>query len=238
MAEMLLVNPRRRKRRKTSSRRKTTSRRRRRRSHAVAAAPRRRRRRAVGYTIGSRPIRRRKLNPSRRRSLTRGIRRRRRHNPSLRGIASGAVPTMKAGFTGALGALGLDLLWGYGKSYLPVSIAGSALAQYAAKLVGALLIGFVGQKVMRGKGQALAVGAATVVIHDALKAQVQASFPSIPMGEYLSYAPAVGVMGRASMLDTGVPSSGMGQYLGGLPHTADDMSYSGDYTSDGMNGYG
>jgi hypothetical protein len=229
MAEVLLVNPRRRKRRKTSARRrKTKSHRRSRRT--VAAAPRRRRRRSVA----------RMSNPHRRhsrRSLTRSVRRRRR-NPSFRSIAGGAVPTLKAGFTGALGALGLDFLWGYGKSYLPASIAGSALAQYAAKLVGALLIGFVGNKVLRGKGQAMAVGAATVVIHDALKAQVQASFPSIPLGAYLSFAPTVGTMDRAGpYLSTGVPSQGMGQYLGGLPNTDEDFVYNGDFSGDGMNGF-
>lgn len=227
MAEMLLVNPRRRKRRKTSARRKSSHKRRK--TTARRAAPRRRRRHVA-----------RMANPRRRRSrrvLTRAVRRR-RSNPSFRSIAGGAVPTLKAGFTGALGALGLDFLWGYGKSYLPASIAGSAIAQYAAKLVGALLIGFVGNKVLRGKGQAMAVGAATVVIHDALKAQVQASFPSIPLGAYLSYAPVVGSMDRAGgMLSTGVPSSGVGQYLGGLPATDDDMVYSGDYTGDSMNGY-
>jgi hypothetical protein len=187
------------------------------------------------------------MNPRRRRSrrsITRSFRRRRR-NPSFRGglssVKNSVVPTLKAGFTGALGALGLDLLWGYGKTYLPASIAGSAIAQYAAKLAGAILVGMAANKLpipfVRGKGRDLAVGAATVVLHDALKAQLQASFPTLQLGEYLTYAPAVGSMRRAgALLDTG-----MGEYLSGIPNdggggTADDMSYTGEWNGDGMNG--
>lgn len=153
------------------------------------------------------------------------------------------MPTLKAGFTGALGALGLDLLWGYGKTYLPASIAGSAIAQYAAKLAGAILVGVAANKLplpfISGKGREMAVGAATVVLHDALKAQLQASFPTLQLGEYLTYAPTVGSMRRAgAMLDTGV-----GEYLSGIPNDGaggrtDDLSYTGEYNGDGMNGYG
>jgi hypothetical protein len=224
MAEILLVNPRRRRKAKSS----TKSRRRR---SAPKAARRRRRRTAV---VGVRRRRRsvaRLSNPRRRRSLTARFRRRR--NPSLRGITSGAIPTLKAGLLGAGGAIGLDLLWGQTSKFMPASIAGSALAQYAAKLVGALIIGVIGNKFLGGRGRDMAVGAATVVLHDALKAQIQATLPSVPLGEYLTYAPTVGVMNRAGR----ILSTGMGEYLSGLPAQDDDMSYSGEYTGDGMNGY-
>lgn len=226
MAEVMLIgNPRRRKRKS-----KKSSVRRRRRS--APRAVRRRRRRAAASTT----VRRRRRRSSVARYIGK-VRRRRRSNPSLRGITSGALPTLKAGFTGALGALGLDFIWGYGKGYLPVSVAASPLAQYATKLIGALLIGIIGNKVLRGKGGAMAVGAATVVLHDALKAQVQSSFPSIPLGEYLSIAPTVGTMDRAGPL----LSTGMGEYLGGLPNNGgggvnDDMAYTGEWNGDGMNG--
>lgn len=227
MAKVLLLNPRRRRKRRMSAlqrkyfgkRRRSgaTRSRRRRRSHAVMSNPRRRRR-----------------------SLTRMFRRRRR-NPSFRGalssVRSGVVPTLKGGLVGAVGALGLDALWGYGKDYLPASIAGSPLAQYAAKLLGAVLVGFVGNKLLRGKGQQLATGAATVVLHDAMKAQIQASFPSIKLGEYLTYAPTVGTTRRAGRL----LSTGVGEYLSGIPNDADggmtdDMDYTGEYNGDGING--
>lgn len=219
MAEILLVNPRRRRRRKSGSKA--------RRRRSAPRATRRRRRRSVA----------RLANPRRRsrRSLTRSVRRRRR-NPSLRGLTSGVVPLLKDGFIGASGALGLDLLWGQGKKFLPVSVAGSAIAQYAAKLAGAILIGIIGNKLKPGSGRALSVGAATVVLHDAMKAQVAATFPSLPLGEYLTFAPTVGSMSRAGrLMSTGL--NGVGEYLSGLPDQTDDMSYSGDFNADGMNGY-
>lgn len=244
MAEVLLVNPRRRRRRK--SRRKMsakqrkyfgggTRRRRRRSTSAVAAPRRRRRRRSRSVARLANPRRRRS-----RRSITRSVRRRRR-NPSFRGalggLRSGVVPTLRAGAVGAGGAIGLDLLWGFGSKYLPASIAGSAWAQYAAKLFGALLIGMVGNRVFRGRGRELAVGAATVVLHDAFKAQLQSSFPTLNLGEYLTFAPTVGTTRRAGRL----LSTGMGEYLSGIPNdgsggTADDMSYTGEWNGDGMNG--
>lgn len=240
MAEIMLVNPRRRKRRRKMSAKQARYFGKRRRRARASAAPRRRRRRRSNPVAFLNPRRRRS-----RRSITRGYKRRRRHsNPSFRNVTGSALPMIKEGFTGALGALGLDVLWGYSKSYLPATIAGSPLAQYAAKLVGAILIGMVGGRVpgLRGRGRALAVGAATVVLHDALKAQVQASFPTIPLGEYLTYAPTVGSMPYAGrVLSSGIPSDGMGEYLSGIPNdgsggTNDDMSYTGEWNGDGMNG--
>lgn len=239
MAEIMLVNPRRRKRRRKMSAKQARYFGKRRRAHA-SATPRRRRRRRGNPTAFLNPHRRRRS----RRAITRGHKRRRRSNPSFRGMTAGALPMIREGFTGALGALGLDVLWGYSKSYLPATIAGSPLAQYAAKLVGAILIGMIGGRVpgLRGRGRALAVGAATVVLHDALKAQVQASFPQIPLGEYLTYAPTVGTMPYAGrVLSSGIPANGMGEYLSGIPNdgsggTNDDLSYTGEWNGDGMNG--
>ncbi len=241
MSEILLVNPRRRgakKRRMSAKQRKYFGKRRSRKTRTVvAAAPRRRRRRARAVVA----VRR---NPSRRRKLTATHRRRhRRHsNPSFRNIGAGAVPMLKEGFVGAAGALGLDLLWGYGKSYLPASIAGSPLAQYAVKLAGALAVGMIGNKILKGKGRAMAVGATTVVLHDALKAQIQSSFPSIQLGEYLTFAPTVGTMRRAGrVLSSGAPQ--MGEYLSGLPEGINNtnMQFTGDeangmFSADGMSG--
>ncbi len=245
MSEILLVNPRRRgakKRRMSAKQRKyfgkrTRARKVRRSRSVVAAAPRRRRRRARATVA----VRR---NPSRRRKLTASFRRRsRRHrNPSLRNITSGAVPMLKEGFIGAVGALGLDALWGYGSKYLPTSIAGSPLAQYAVKLAGALAVGMIGNKILRGKGRAMAVGATTVVLHDALKAQIKSTFPSIQLGEYLTFAPTVGSMRRAGrVLSSGAPQ--MGEYLSGLPDGIQNtnMQFTGDesggmFSADGMSG--
>lgn len=243
MAELLLVNPRRRKRAK--SRRRMTAKqlkyfgggRKKRRRTRASASPRRRRRRAVAVAV----------NPKRRRSrryVTRSFRRRRR-NPSLRGsigtIRNSAMPMLKSGAIGAAGAIGLDLLWGYGRGLLPASIAGMPLAQYGAKLLGAIIVGLVGDTVLKGKGKEMATGAATVVLHDAFKAQLQSTFPTLQLGEYLTYAPTVGTMRQAGrLLDTG-----MGEYLDGLPQAVgfpeDSSGYygngDGSFVGDGISGY-
>lgn len=228
MAEIILANPRRRKRRRNPRRRK------------MSALQRK-------YFGGGR--RKRHRNPRHRRALTvhnfsshhrkaARYRRSRRRNPSLRGVTGALMPTLKAGAVGAVGAIGLDLLWGYGASYLPVSIAGSPIAQYGVKLLGALGVGILGGKVLRGRGRDLAVGATTVVLHDAFKAQLKASFPTLQLGEYLTYAPTVGRMPRAGrVLSTGL--SGVGEYLSGLPNAVDNsnMEYNGgEYSADGMSG--
>jgi hypothetical protein len=244
MSEILLIgNPSRRKGKKKRGRKMSALQRKYFGKRARASNPRRRRRHkrsAVGYTVGSAPIRRRKMNPHRRRRHHHVMRRRRHRNPSFRGALGSAVPMLKSGLIGASGAIGLDLLWGYGKGYLPASIAGSAIAQYAAKLAGAILVGMVGNKILRGRGREMAVGATTVVLHDALKAQLTASFPTLQLGEYLSYGPAVGTMKRAGrLLSTGM-SGTMGEYLNGLPGQIDNstMEYNGgDYSADGMSGY-
>lgn len=151
------------------------------------------RRRAIGYTVGTRKIRRRKLNPHRRRSYHR----RRHRNPSLRGIMGQMVPTIKAGAWGASGALGLDVLWGLVVNQLP-SVAAYLTNPYvgfAAKAAGAVAVGAIGGHVAKGKGRELAVGAMTVVTHDFLKSLLQQMAPTIfgaggalPLGAYLSAA--------------------------------------------------
>lgn len=234
MSEILLLsNPRKRgakKRRKMSAKqakyfgggRKRRVKRRasaKRRHAVVAAAPRRhRRRRHAAVSV-------RRL--------------RRKSNPSFRGMSASVMPTLKAGAIGATGALGLDLLWGYGSQYLPASVASSPLAQYAVKLAGALAVGVIGNKVLRGRGRDMAVGAATVVLHDALKAQIKASFPTVQLGEYLTYAPTVGgTMRRAGR----VLSTGMGEYLSGLPDqngvtmAFDEDGANGTYSADNLSG--
>lgn len=211
MAELLLVsNPkRRRKKRKlhgaaAASHAKKHRRRKHRKTAASAPAPRRRRRHrraakqrkrpararsAAGYVVGSAPVRRRKLNPHRRRS------RHRRRNPSLRNITGQLLPTVKAGAWGAAGALGLDVLWGLVVNQLP-SVAAYLTNPYvgfAAKAAGAVAVGALGGKVARGRGRDLAVGAMTVVTHDFLKTMLQQMAPtifgvggSLPLGAYLN----------------------------------------------------
>ena len=254
MAEILLLNPRRRRkkaRRMSALQRKyfgkrakraSNPRRRRRRRVVASTAPviRRRRRiarrmanprkrRAIGYTVGRRRIRRRRLNPSLRRGFG--------------SIPQTSIALLKSGGVGALGALGLDVAYGQLQRVLPATIATSPLAQYVVKLLAAIGVGWLGDKVLRGRGKDLAVGGVTVVLHDAFKAQLQASFPALQLGEYLSYAPAVGTIERAGrLMDTGM--AGVGEYLSGLPQEVgypnDNSGFygngNGDFSGDGLSG--
>lgn len=204
MAEVLLLNPRRRRRKNPKARKRRSSRR-----VALRANPKRRRRRSNPYLINPR----RRHRARRRNPYLINPRRRRRRNPSLRSIGGEVMPTLKAGFTGALGALGLDVALGYGAQYIPASL-NSGLPLQAVKLLAAVLVGYVGNKVpgLKGHGKDLAVGAATVVIHDSLKSQVASMFPSIPLSGYFNVAS----FGGSPVVGTPVLTTGMGRYDGTL----------------------
>jgi len=209
MSELLLVsNPRKRRRKKSRKGRMPAGlkkywaarragggkkRHRKRRRARVAHVARKRshrgkRRPALGYTVGTRKIRRRKLNPHRRHSY-------RRRNPSLRGLTGQIMPTIKAGAWGASGALGLDVLWGLITTNLP-SLAAYLTNPYVtflAKAAGAVGVGTLGGHLARGKGKDMAVGAMTVVTHDFLKSLMVQMAPtifgpggSLALGSYLS----------------------------------------------------
>lgn len=204
MAELLLVNPRRRKgkRRKMSALQrkyfgKRKSVKRRRRAATRLSNPRRRRR---SYAVKS-------------------YRSRRRRNPSLRGITSSIVPTVKAGFLGAAGAIGNDLLFGYTKQYLPASVQ-TGVARHAVRALYAVLVGVLGNYALKGRGRDLANGAMTVVLHDALKEQIATMAPQLPLGDYFSFAPAIGYDYEPALpLSTGIGeymtggNAGLGEYI-------------------------
>jgi hypothetical protein len=220
MAELLLVNP--------SPRRRSKIKHRRRRKAS------RRRRQTAGRVVRHR----RRKNPHFR------LHRRRRRNPSLRGIAGSVLPTLKSGFTGALGGIGLDLITGQliNATWFPASMK-SGLGWTATKIAGAIAVGILGTKVMRGKGKALGDGAMVVVLHDALKSQLVSMLPaSVPLGEYLTFAPTVGYSpGTALPLSTGMglyltqDGSGLGEYVSadvgatGLYDTAAGSPFGGGY---------
>lgn len=184
MAQILLTtNPK--KRRK--SRRKASARK----VRLVKRAAPRRRRKARSVTR----IVTRRSNPHRRVRLVR----KRRSNPSFGGVVSGVVPTLKAGFKGALGAIGVDLAWGYGAAYLPATLQ-TGIPMYATKLVAALAVGALANKVKPGSGRDLAVGGTTVVLHDAIREQLREFLPAdiaARLGAYTSFAPVVGVSSPA-----------------------------------------
>lgn len=188
---LLLVNPR--KRRKA---RKTTAKRRRTTHHKRRA-----------------PVARRAHNPIRRRRRATAHRvhhARRRRNPARRkmGFFSPIMPAAIA----AVGAIGLDLVWGYAP--VPASWKAGTMG-YAAKGVGALALGAVlGMFMKKSTAETLAAGALTVTIYGALKDGISSSMPNIQMGEImpagLGYmSPGVVVSDQPQMLTQ--QSSPMGE---------------------------
>lgn len=229
MAELLLVsNPRRRRHRNAKKRpkkhhrrgpRKMTAKQRKYFGKKGSGRGRARRRRAWpkgarpvgGYVVGGKRIRRYKLNPHRRRRHRNTRRRyhRRHRNPfGLGGVTRSFMPTLRAGGWGAVGALGNDA--GYGlvvgiiNSNMPTlgSYLQNPYVGFFAKAVNAVLVGTLGGKLLRGRGQQLAVGAMTVVTHDFLKSLLVTMAPTL--------------FGPGGTISLGSYVSGFGSYVSGL----------------------
>ena len=243
MAELLLVsNPHKRRRRKNPRHRRRA-----RRSNPHRVRHHRRRRSNPRYRRRARrsnPVfqrRRRRSNPS-----FRSVRRRRHRNPSLAGITSRIMPTVKASFVGAGGALANDVLTGlitpYLSSFLATAGTAAPILQYAVKMLTAIGVGMLGN-MARFPGTALAEGAGICATHDFLKLQLQSLAPTIfgsgaplalsgysGLGAYLSgSAPIVGTATfPASYTPMSQPVQ-MGAYLSG-----DNASGAGTYMDDAM----
>lgn len=193
MSELLLINPRRAKRRKSKSRTRV-------RRRAIASAPRRRRRKRARALVAHAPrrIRRRRLrNPSRRhigrkRRAMGGyrIRRRRLRNPSVGGFRVGGMlkQTVIPAVTGGIGAIALDVAWGYGQQYLPASMQ-SGFVSTAVKIAAALGLGMVAGKVVgKQRAQTAVMGAVTVIAYQALRDVLKTSLPTVKgLGGYADY---------------------------------------------------
>jgi len=165
MAQLLLVNPRRRKRRKNpvaKKRRRTVK----------------RRRNPVSIRSVSR-----QNNPRRRRKSSTKMRRRR--NP-IGGLRRGNfVNTMlKPALTGAVGAIGLDVFFGYA-TFIPAELT-TGMQKHLVKAIAAVGLGVVASKVIKKKtAEEMAVGAMTVVLHDALRDVIAKSEVPVKLGYYM-----------------------------------------------------
>jgi hypothetical protein len=212
------------KRRKKRASAKVTKRRVKRRA-ARASAPKRRRRRAtgakraaVGYVQGPKRIRRRKMNPRRRAS-------RRHSNPrfSVSGITSQLVPAAY----GAAGAVALDIALGY--IPLPAMLT-TGYAKHATRIVGALGIGWLAGKFLRGKSQAIGSGALTVAVYGLMKDVLVQFAPNVKgLGDYEE----ISVNGYDD--PAGTINAGVGAYLGGS--SADTYFGDGSLDVDGVGAY-
>jgi len=242
MPEILLVNPR--KRRKTRRKNPVAKKRRtaaqKRATAKMVAANRRRRKNPVARKRRAAP-KRRKVS-ARRAPVRRRRRAGRRSNPAL-SVRSVQNQLMEAG-TGAVGALGLDVIQGYLPipANLKVGLIGTAV-----KALLAIGMGVAASKVKIVKASTaakMANGALTVVLHDELRKQVGTFAPGLQLGEYLgddglgyygSGYPA-GVMnegygGMGSYLpelsddDMGMEQTGLNEYVGGESDYIEDMAY-------------
>jgi hypothetical protein len=172
---------------------------------------------AVGYTVGSRRIRRRKLNPIGRR------RRRYSRNPiSARGIFGHLVPAAY----GAAGAVALNL----GLSYLPLPDSlKTGWARHGVRLAGAFAVGYAAKKFLGNKGQAVAAGALTVAMYDLFKEVINMAAPAIGtrLGEFEDVS-----LADDGFIDPASPVRGLSAYLQG------DMDDQSDGSADGSEAMG
>lgn len=210
---------------------------------ALAVNPRRkkyRRRPAMGYTVGSRKIRRRKLNP-------RASRRRYRRNPSgvgsLKSMLSirGLTNTLMPAAIGGAGALGVDLAL----SYLPTDKLPEFFTTTAGKLVlrvvGAIGVGAIAAMfVPRRTAGLITAGALTVTAYGAIKQVAVDNFPQLAgisppaYGDfsdlrlgYVDPAPRLG-----AYMQRGVArANGVGAYM---RDSLDNVNSLSGVTSDGM----
>jgi len=122
------------------------------------------------------------LSNPRHRKGHRGHRRHFRRNPI--GLNFGNVlGQVKDGALGAVGGLLNDVAYGYSKGMLPAALQ-DGYGRIGAKLGFAVLVGILANKVMPGKGRAIAVGAATVTLHELGKTLLNANAPALPLGAY------------------------------------------------------
>jgi len=137
-----------------------------------------------------------------------------RRNPVMGFNVSNAIGQVKDGALGAVGGLLNDAAYGYAKGYLPAALQ-DGYGRIGAKLGLAVIVGILANKFMPGKGRAIAVGAATVVLHEAGKALINQNAPAIPLGAYednalLGYDSAQLLQPGSS---SGAMAGGVGAYM-------------------------
>jgi hypothetical protein len=199
----------------------STRKRRVKRRHVARKVTRRRAKRhaAVGYTIGSRPIRRRKLNPRRR-----SHRARRRSNPRF--SVGNIGGQLMAGLKGGAGGILNSLLIGFVGPKLPSSI-NSGYPLHGVRIVGALAIGAAGRRFAGRLGTELGEGAMAVAMYLLLKDVAAKTVPSLPLGDYqeIELRNPGSVLGTYMNGEGSLPAPGMGVYMDGLSTHDPVMEY-------------
>ncbi len=222
--EVLLINPR-------KPRRRRPVRRRRRRNPNNAA------RSIARVTSGRVGVTRRanQLRPLRRRPVGRRPIRARRSIRAYRRNPAGGRMTMRSvmnqivmpSFQAGLGALALDVAWGF----VPVPLEWKVgNLRHVVKGGGAIVLGMIAQQMLGAQmGRNIAMGALTVTFHDAMRDMVAQFAPNIPLG-YIAPAMNAGDYGSPQTYNYpgGEPmlqgqGQGLGYYVEGGPGAAPPM---------------
>lgn len=186
-----------------------------------AAASRGRKKRNTTIVVRSNPVRRRKrrrttyrANPVARRRYRRKSHRTfqkrvwsmRRNPTSNRGGSFNIMSLLTLGAAVGVGAVGSEYIMGL--LPLPENMK-TGMARHATKAGVGIGAGFLVGKVLKQRklGAALALGAITIAVHDALKDYITGNMPGVRLGQYIS--------------------GGMGQYING----ADDYDRLSYYTA-------
>jgi hypothetical protein len=203
--QLLLINPRR--------RRRSHAKRRHRRVSARRHHPRRHRVRAHTEVVRRRRyrVRAHMANPRRHR------RHHRRHHRNPLDMGGVVMPVA----IGAIGAVGLDIVWGYISPMFGTTFTASPMLNIAAKAALAVGGGWAAGKALgRQKGRYIMAGALTVYGYELLESLVKQMAPTIPfagMGAYMrpgmaglgAYNPAPYLLPSASP----VTPAGLGAYM-------------------------
>lgn len=265
--QILLLNPRPSRKRRRYKHNRARSRRRNRMPAALARYWHGKRRRSRSHN------RRRSYRHNRRRSYKHNRRRSYRHNRIRyrarranrrtfgmpRGIVGGYVTPA---VVGALGGIGLDVIWGYLSPRLPAQLQ-SGWVGAAAKSAAAIGLAVAGGRFvprMRRQFHVAGLGAVTIIAATAIKGALQGMAPNVPgLSGYIDYqsyalpgARLHGYMPRAGTLGgladdamyspaaviqppgTPVPRQ-FGGYIAVQPHMYGSGGFSGyDWTNDGM----
>lgn len=234
MQELLLVNPGKRPS-KRRSKRASPAQKRARAAFAAAARARsknpvrRHKRRAA--SVSRAPVIRRKRNPIRARS-------RRQRNPiNLRGFAGSVMGDVKDAAIGGAGAVAVDILAGYGKTYLPTSLQ-SGIQYSAVKALATVALGMVARKFIGPMGSSMARGALTVQAYGIMLPYVPAGIKASGGLGYLS--PSGLMLGARSGKPIAATGGGMNGLRGGFKglRALTDGPFTGAYEARGMNGLG
>ena len=157
-------------------------------------------------------------------------RRRVRRNPSTRpafSVANVKSVVMK-GATGAAGAIGVDVLMGLVKGYLPAAIASPNAADgspnygyYAAKGFLAVAASVAASKVVSAdKAARIAEGSLTVTLHGLMARLIAANVSSVPLGMYTGARLGNSPGGKVLNMNANRPLRGVGAYVSGAQRDA------------------